>query len=149
MSSVQAKIHIRAPVEQVWETIMDPDKLGDWVTIHRSVNDVSAHPLRRGATMDQVVHVRGVSFRVHWTLVDVSQPRRAAWDGRGPAHSRARIRYDLVSEEDGSTAFEYMNEFTPPGGRIGGVASRVIVGSASEREAHRSLKRLKALLERD
>jgi hypothetical protein len=40
-----------------------------------------------------------------------------------------------------------MNEFTPPGGRLGTVASRVIVGAASEREANSSLARLKALLE--
>ena len=45
--------------------------------------------------------------------------------------------------------FEYTNEFTVPGGRLGSVASRVIVGAASEREASNSLSRLKALLERD
>ncbi|MGI8430419.1 MAG: SRPBCC family protein [Solirubrobacteraceae bacterium] len=151
MSTVQVKIQIRAPVERVWETIMDPDRFGDWVTIHRSVKNVSAHPLRKGATMDQVLQIRGVSFRVHWTLVDVSQPHRAEWEGGGPAHSRARIRYRLTAltgKDDGSTAFEYLNEFTPPGGRLGSVASRVIVGAASEREANNSLKRLKALLER-
>jgi hypothetical protein len=72
----------------------------------------------------------------------------AEWTGRGPAHSRARIRYELSSDDDGSTDFEYFNEFTPPGGRLGVVASRVIVGAASEREADRSLQKLKALLER-
>ncbi len=152
MSTVRVEIHIRAPIERVWETIMDPHRLGDWVTIHRSIKDVSAHPLRKGATMDQVLAVRGVSFRVHWTLVDVSQPHRAEWDGRGRAQSRARIRYRLTAltgKDDGSTAFEYLNEFTPPGGLLGSVASRVIVGAASEREARTSLKRLKALLERN
>ena len=34
-----------------------------------------------------------------------------------------------------------------PGGRLGNVASRVIVGATSEREASGSLARLKALLE--
>ena len=45
--------------------------------------------------------------------------------------------------------FEYTNEFTAPGGRLGNVASRVLVGAASEREARNSLARLKALLERN
>jgi uncharacterized membrane protein len=148
MSSVQVKIDIAAPIERVWETVMDPHRLKDWVTIHRSVKEVSDEPLRKGATMDQVLHMRGVSFRVHWTLVDMNEPTRAEWEGRGPAHSEARIRYELSSNGDEQTEFGYTNEFTPPGGRLGNVASRVIVGAASEREANNSLQRLKQLLER-
>lgn len=150
MSTVHVKTEIQAPVECVWETVMDPGRLADWVTIHRSVSNASAQPLSRGATMDQVLHIRGVSFHVHWTLVDVSAPHRAEWEGRGPAHSGARILYELspVGEDGGRTMFDYTNEFTVPGGRLGTVASRVIVGAASEREANSSLSRLKALLER-
>jgi carbon monoxide dehydrogenase subunit G len=148
MSTVHAKIDIQAPVERVWETVMDPHRLKDWVTIHRSIKDVSEQPLRKGSTMDQVLHMRGVSFRVRWTLAEVSAPNMAQWEGRGPAHSRARTRYELSADEDGHTRFDYTNEFTPPGGRLGSVASRVIVGAASEREASNSLSRLKALLER-
>jgi hypothetical protein len=127
---------------------MDPSVLKDWVTIHRSVNDVSSRPLRRGSTMDQVLHLRGVSFRVHWMLVELDAPHRAEWEGQGPAHSRAGIRYELSADGDDATVFDYTNEFIPPGGRLGTVASRVIVGAASEREAANSLARLKALLER-
>lgn len=148
MSTVRVKIDIDAPVERVWETVMDPNRLKDWVTIHRSVKDVSDSPLRRGATMDQVLHMRGVSFRVHWTVVDMKEPSHAEWSGEGPAHSEAKIRYELSSNGEGRTTFEYTNAFTPPGGRLGNVASRVIVGAASEREANNSLQRLKALLER-
>jgi uncharacterized protein YndB with AHSA1/START domain len=151
MSTVHVKTEIEAPVERVWETVMDPNHLADWVTIHRSVSDVSRQPLRKGSTMDQLLHIRGVSFHVHWTLVDVSPPNRAEWEGQGPAHSRARILYELSASMDGEgpTVFEYTNEFTVPGGRLGTVASKVIVGAASEREANSSLSRLKALLERD
>jgi uncharacterized protein YndB with AHSA1/START domain len=148
MSGVHEKIEIDAPIERVWETVMDPSRLKDWVTIHRSVRDVSSQPLRRGSTMEQVLHLRGVSFHVHWMLADVNPPNHAEWEGRGPAHSRARIIYDLSPKGEHATVFEYMNEFTPPGGRLGTVASRVIVGAASEREANNSLARLKQLVER-
>lgn len=147
MSLVRANIDIHAPVQQVWETVMDPSRLGDWVTIHKAVGEVSDQPLREGSTMEQVLHLRGVSFRVNWTLAEVNPPSLAQWEGRGPAHSRALIRYRLASDGDEGTRFEYTNEFTPPGGRLGVVASRVIVGAASEREANNSLARLKALLE--
>ena len=150
MSTVRVKTEIRAPLKRVWDTVMDPGRLRDWVTIHRSVSDVSSQPMRKGSTMDQVLHIRGVSFHVHWTLVDVNPPNRAEWEGRGPAHTHARILYELSASGDGEgpTVFEYTNEFTVPGGRLGTAASRVIVGDSSEREANSSLSRLKALLER-
>lgn len=148
MSTVHVTTRINAPLERVWEIVMDPSRLGDWVTIHRSVKDVSSDPLRRGSTMTQCLHLRGVSFNVNWKLVDMRAPNHAEWEGLGPAHSQARIRYELQPAGDSATAFEYVNEFHPPGGRLGLVASRVIVGAASEREAERSLERLKALAER-
>jgi uncharacterized membrane protein len=126
---------------------MDPERLGDWVTIHKSVRDVSDSPLRPGATMDQAMHVRGLTFRVHWQLVSVNPPREAQWEGGGPAHSNALIRYELSSDEEGQTKFRYTNEFHPPGGRLGNVAGRMIVGATSQREANNSLSKLKALLE--
>lgn len=148
MSKVHAEIEIASSVQTVWETIMNPDRLKDWVTIHRSVENAT-EPLKQGSTMDQVLQMRGVSFKVHWTLADLSEPTTAQWDGRGPARSRASIRYELSPRGDDHTLFKYTNEFTPPGGMLGNVASRMIVGAASEREAVGSLRRLKALLERN
>jgi carbon monoxide dehydrogenase subunit G len=148
MSTVHAEIEIDAPLQRVWDTVMDPARLKDWVTIHRSVSNVSDRPLRRGSTLDQVLHMRGVSFHVHWSLTDVSSPKHAEWQGHGPAHSAARIRYELSGDGEGPTRFAYTNEFTTPGGKLGDIASRFIVGGTSQREANNSLARLKALLER-
>src|SRR5579859_1924390 len=148
MSQVQVTTEIDAPIEDVWNTIMDPDRLGEWVTIHRSVQGVSNRPLTTGSTMRQTLRMHGVSFHVDWTLVHVTQPTRADWEGHGPAGSRAKITYRLSGGDGAPTRFEYTNEFTAPGGRLGNVASRVIVGAASEREARNTLARLKALLEK-
>jgi uncharacterized protein YndB with AHSA1/START domain len=149
MSTVQAEIDIDAPIERVWETVMNPERLGDWVTIHKSVSNVSGNTGRKGATMDQALQVRGLTFRVHWELVSVDAPHEARWEGGGPAHSNALIKYELSSGENGHTTFRYTNEFHPPGGRLGNVAGRMIVGATSEREARNSLSRLKSLLERE
>jgi hypothetical protein len=94
-----------------------------------------------------VLHLRGVSFKVHWTLESVRVPREAEWHGRGPALSHALIRYRLSGNDDGSTMFDYTNEFNAPGGALGSVASRVVVGHAPERETEQSLARLKLLIE--
>jgi uncharacterized protein YndB with AHSA1/START domain len=147
MSDVRVQVEIDARPSTVWETIMDPNRLADWVTIHRSVEVKSSDPTCAGARMDQVLSLRGVSFKVHWTLQRVVPQRRAEWIGRGPALSKAAITYELAGPADGPTTFAYTNSFTAPGGPLGAVASRVVVGHGPEREAQESLQRLKRLLE--
>jgi len=147
MSTVHVEIDIAAPAGVVFDTVMDPQRLAEWVTIHRSLSHVSPDPVRAGATMDQVLTLHGVHFKVHWTLTKVEPPREAEWQGRGPALSKARIRYQLSGPEGGPTRFKYTNEFRTPGGPLGNVASRLVVGSASEREARDSLSKLRALIE--
>ena len=84
MSLVNARIQIDAPIERVWETVMDPDRLGEWVTIHRALVAVSAKPLGKGSTMEQSMHIRGVTFKVSWTLTDVSAPNPLSGRGAAP-----------------------------------------------------------------
>jgi uncharacterized protein YndB with AHSA1/START domain len=146
MSEVRAKIDIDAPPEEVYDMVLDASRLHDWVTIHRRVNKVDDGEPHRGFQMDQTLCLRHANFKVHWTLTEAERPHRATWEGRGPAGSYARTSY-VLKERDGGTHFEYQNEFKAPGGLLGAAASRVIVGGVPEREATRSLSRLKALLE--
>ena len=148
MTLVHAEIEIAAPPSVVFDTVMDPTRLADWVTIHRSVTVISANAVSEGARMDQVLHIRGVNFKVHWTLAAVTRPHEAEWIGRGPAMSKALIRYRLIGGDSGPTTFAYTNEFSAPGGKLGRLASHLVVGHASEHEAHDSLMKLKALIER-
>ena len=147
MSLVHTAIEIDAPPERVWEVVMDPHRLADWVTIHRRVERVPAE-LRRGSTFGQTLNLRGAPLHVAWTVVDIDPPWRAVWEGQGPAHSRASIVYELRRDGESRTIFDYTNEFKPPGGALGAVAGRVLVGGLSHREAQRSLQRLKQLVER-
>jgi uncharacterized protein YndB with AHSA1/START domain len=148
VSVVTASTRIAIPSEKVWETVMDPAHLADWVTIHRKLVHADDGPPRIGFEMDQQIHLRGVSVEVHWKLVRCDPAERAVWDGRGPARSRARIEYVLHSE-DGATRFDYRNEFHAPLGPVGALASRALVGGIPEREANRSLEHLREYLERE
>jgi uncharacterized protein YndB with AHSA1/START domain len=147
VSEVRAHIDIDAPPEAVYDVMLDPARLHEWVTIHRKVNRVDSGEPREGFEMDQTLCLRHANFKVHWTLTEADRPHRATWEGRGPAGSYARTSYRLQSDGDG-THFEYENEFKAPGGFLGAAASRAVMGGVPEREATRSLSRLKALLER-
>ena len=147
MSLVKASIEIDKPLEEVYDAVLDPRRLSEWVTIHRRLLRADDGSPREGYEMEQTLSLRGVSFKVRWTLTEASRPDHATWEGRGPAHSYARTSYRLHSVDGGATRFEYENEFKPPGGVFGAAASRAIVGGVPAREADRSLQRLKALLE--
>jgi uncharacterized membrane protein len=141
MTKVSTSIEIDAPPQAVWDVVMDAERLGDWVTIHRGLG-------KHGSDhMEQTLCLRGVNFHVKWDLAESRAPKLAVWEGRGPAHSKAHTLYRLSALDGGRTRFDYENEFKAPFGPFGAVASRALVGGVPEREADASLRRLKKLLE--
>ena len=100
MTLVTASIDIDAPREKVFETMLDPSRLDEWVTIHRRVNDADGGAPHEGYGMEQTLCLRGVNFKVKWKLTEYEPNKRATWEGRGPAHSYARTAYKL-SDKDG------------------------------------------------
>ncbi len=146
MSVVTASTWIAVQPADVWQMVMDPHRLSDWVTIHRRLDRADDGPPRVGYQMDQRIHLRGVGLEVHWTLAEVRRDELAVWEGRGPARSSAHSEYVLTAER-GGTRFDYRNEFRPPLGPLGAVVSRALVGGMPEREARRTLDRLRTHLE--
>ncbi len=147
MSLVTASISIAASPSDVWRVVMDPARLADWVSIHRKLVRADEGPPRVGFTMDQQIHMRGVSLEVHWRLVDCRAEELAVWKGNGPARSHAHSEYALHADDRG-TRFDYRNEFRAPLGPVGALASRALVGGMPEREAIRTLERLRAHMEK-
>ena len=141
MSEVTTSIEIDAPVQEVWDLVMDPERLADWVTIHRRLVSHDEDE------MEQVLCLRGANFKVKWHLERSRAPYHAEWHGKGPARSHAETEYNLADNGRGGTRFDYRNEFKAPLGPLGAVASRAIVGGQPAKEADASLQRLKALLE--
>jgi uncharacterized protein YndB with AHSA1/START domain len=145
---VTATIEIEAPPEEVWNLVMDPQRLGEWVTIHRELGKVSDSPLKDGSTLEQTLCLRGINFHVRWKVAEADPPQLAVWEGKGPARSRTRTQYRLSDNGNGGTRFDYENHFKAPLGPLGAAASRALVGGISKREANKTLEQLKALAER-
>jgi hypothetical protein len=62
--------------------------------------------------------------------------------------TKAKATYEIESNNGDGCTFNYTNEYDLPGGPAGKLAGRAILG-ASGREADRTLKRLKKLVESD
>ena len=135
-----------------------PERCGRWYgppPLRRLGDDppkASTAPTRarraRACEMEQTLCLRGaVQGEVDaWRRPRRPAPRRVGGP-RARCGSHARTEYRSPPTATAAPEFHYSNEFSAPGGRSGAAAGRVLVGGMPEREAERSLQRLKALVE--
>lgn len=142
---VERTIEINAPAREVYDIVMDPARLRDWVSIHDHLEDAPNGPLKRGSKLTQCLKLAGRRFTVRWTIVENDPCRRVVWEGRGPVGSHARVVY-AFDENGQETRFSYLNQYDLPGGVLGRVAGRA-VARVTEKELDGSLRRLKSLVE--
>jgi carbon monoxide dehydrogenase subunit G len=142
---VERTTHIAAPPQAVYDIVMDPGRLADWVTIHQQIVGTAQSPLKKGSELTQSLKLAGKRFNVKWRVVENEPCRHVVWEGRGPVGSHARVEYRFDSN-DGGTEFCYINEYDLPGGPLGRVAGRA-VSRVTQKEVDGSLQRLKRLVE--
>jgi carbon monoxide dehydrogenase subunit G len=144
---VERSIEIAAPPERVYDLVMDPARLADWVTIHHHLVDAPNGPLKQGSRLTQSLRLAGRRFTVRWTVVENDPCKRVVWEGKGPVASHARVVYGFHADGDADrTNFSYTNEYDLPGGPLGKVAGRA-VARITQKELEGSLQRLKSLVE--
>jgi uncharacterized membrane protein len=142
---VERSIEIAAPPQRVYELVMDPRRLEDWVTIHHSLKEAPEGALRKGSELVQSLRLAGTHFTVHWRVVENERASRVVWEGTGPVRSHARVIYEFEAN-GGSTRFSYTNEYDLPGGSLGRIAGRT-VSRLTAKELDGSLQKLKQIVE--
>jgi carbon monoxide dehydrogenase subunit G len=142
---VERSIEIAAPPDAVYDVVMDPARLKEWVTVHKELVHAPNGMLEEGDKLAQKLKVAGQSFKVSWTVAKAHRPRDVEWEGHGPLGTKARVSYDLEPRSDG-TCFNYVNEYELPGGPLGKLGAKAIQRTAGK-EADRTLVKLKGLLE--
>jgi len=138
-------VELSAAPKRVYDVVMDPQRLEDWVTIHHHLEEAPDGQLQKGSRLTQCLKLAGRKFKVRWTVVENEPCTRVVWEGRGPIASQARVVYEFEPNAHG-TRFSYANEYTLPGGALGRLAGRS-VSRVTEKELDGSLQRLKSLLE--
>ena len=108
---VERKIDMAASADDIYQVVMDPNRLKDWVSIHERLED-APKSLRKGSTLTQSLKLAGRKFKVDWTVVENDRPTYVVWEGKGPLGSKAKAVYEF-SESDGVTHFTYMQRVRP------------------------------------
>jgi carbon monoxide dehydrogenase subunit G len=141
-------ITIDATPQECWEVLMDPQRLADWVSIHKKLKSAPSGILTEGDQLTQCLRLMHKSFDVKWKVEQADKPHKAIWEGRGPVRSKATVVYHLKPDGNGATRFHYENEFKAPMGPLGAFFADHAFQRTSEREADKTLDKLKGLLER-
>ena len=142
---VERTTKVATPAKRLYDVVMDPNRLEEWVTIHNHLEGSPPSPLEEGSRLTQCLKLAGRKFKVRWRVVENEPCERVVWEGRGPVASRARVEYRFDSN-DGGTDFSYANEYDLPGGPVGRFAGRA-VSRVTQKELDGSLQRLKQLVE--
>ena len=142
---VERQIDLGAPREEVYRLLMDPNRLGDWVTIHDHLDDAPSGNLVEGSKLTQCLRLAGRKFTVRWTVVENDPCERVVWEGKGPLASHARVVYEFEPNAKG-TRFSYTNEYDLPGGVFGRLAGRTVM-RVTAKEVDGSLQRLKSIVQ--
>lgn len=142
---VEHSARVDAPAKELYDVVMDPLRLKDWVTIHHHLEGSPPKTLREGSKLTQCLRLAGKKFKVNWTVIENQPCKRVVWEGRGPVASHCRVEYLFDGDGDG-TEFSYANEYELPGGPFGRFAGRA-VSRVTQKEVEGSLHRLKRLVE--
>ncbi len=142
---VERTVIVDAPAQKLYDVVMDPSRLSEWVTIHHHLEDAPRGMLKQGSKLTQCLKLAGRQFKVRWTVVENEVCERVVWEGRGPVGSHARVEYDFTPQGE-TTVFSYTNEYDLPGGVLGRVAGGAVARVAGK-EVDGSLAKLKRMVE--
>src|SRR3954447_1150140 len=146
VTKLERAIHIDAEPAVVYDKLMDPRCLGDWVTIQDKLLKAPDGDLEKGDELVQRCKVAGQRFKLRWKVEQADAPHKTVWRGRGPLGSKARVTYDLAAN-GGGTDSTYTNQNDLPRRPLGRLAGRAVIG-ASGTEADKTLERLKKMREK-
>jgi uncharacterized membrane protein len=150
MGHVERAIEISAPVEVVFDRLVDLDGLPAWATTVVSTKGAPPGMLLAGATFQQTIRIAGHELETQWRVVKLERPHVVAYEATGPDSSWLRMRQTVtpVSVSDGSRV-EITIDYELPGGLLAQVMDRLLLERRNDEEAERSLQNLKALVERN
>jgi hypothetical protein len=147
VSEVIVSVDIDAPPEVVFDTMLDPRRLHEWVTIHRELLHADDGTPAEGMRMQNSCACAGATFKVDWELTDCDRPAHARWKGKGPARSKAETEYRLSARRRRHPLLLPQRVHRAVRARSAPWPRARWWAGCPEVEARRSLANLKALLE--
>ena len=146
MGHIRESIHIDAPIEQVWELGAKCERYSEWQTGVDEIRDCSGPMDRVGATYIAVYKSMGRKLEATFEITRVEKPRLVEQKVAAPGGGHG-TSVQTLEPVGGGTDITYTFDYELPGGFIGGVANKLFMERALERDIRHSNENFKALCE--
>ena len=146
MTRIERSMEIQRPPEEVFALLRDAGSLARWVTILVETRHAPGRPIETGDEFEQTVRIMGAHLDSRWKVGGLETPREIRYDATVVVELPVSMIQRIRSSEGGSKV-DLEVDYELPGGLVGDVLDRAFVKRRTQRDAERSLRRLKHLLE--
>ena len=138
--------HIDAPPDKAFALAIDAARIPEWNSSVTEVKEISGSLDQVGSSYVSVLKLGGRPLKARWEVIRVERPRLLEFNGTAPGGGTATTKNRFESA-DGGTDLAIEIEYQLPGGFIGGMADKLFVERAIERDVKHSVENFKAICE--
>lgn len=146
MGHVVNHVHVDAPPERTFELGIQAERYPEWEATLVEVKDATGPLDRVGASYTAMMKVGGRRLEGRWEVTRVERPRYLELRGTAPGGGQATVinRFEPAA---GGTDLTFELDYELPGGFVGGLADKLFVERAIERDTRHSGENFKAICE--
>ena len=123
MPIVETSILIDAPVDKIFDTMVDPEGIPKWAPIE-SVSNIRGSPGEIGSSADYTLRAFGIKLKQTMTVMQVDKPYNIVYEMSGGFPGK--WTYTLKAEDNGVRVSAEVN-YTVRGGVIGNIANKILL----------------------
>jgi uncharacterized membrane protein len=138
--------HVDASPDRAFALALDAARIPEWNSSVIEVKEVTGSLDQVGSSYVSVLKLGGRRLEGRWEVSRVEAPRLLEFTGSAPGGGRATATNRFESAGDG-TDLTIEIEYELPGGFVGGMADKLFVERATERDVKHSVENFKAICE--
>jgi carbon monoxide dehydrogenase subunit G len=143
MPKSKGSVTINMPLEQVFYTIINPEKMAH--VFFSTVADIKGKSGELGSYVIWVYPVAGMKIRAKTTVSEVEKPRKLVQEMSGTMSGK----WIWNLEQDGQAAkVDFSIEYNVPGGILGKFADKLFLRRMNQKNLEKTLRNLKAYCEK-
>lgn len=146
MGHIRETIHVDAPIEQVWELGAKCERYPEWQTGIVEVRGCTSPMDHVGAKYTAVYKSMGRSLEVTTEVIRAEKPRLIENKLTAPGGGHGTW-LQTAEPAEGGTDVTFTFDYELPGGFVGGMADKLFMERAIERDIRHSNENFKALCE--
>jgi len=141
---VETSVTINAPIEKVFDTIVDPALTAQWSSGVSEVTNIKGNPWEKGSSVDMAYHVLGMKFTQHMVTSEIEKPRKVIYEMTGGFPGT----FEFALERQGqATKVDTRIDYSVPGGIIGKIANQLLLERMNRKNMESSAEGLKIFCE--